>query len=118
MKKKIAFHQSFVFALSGIVHLFARERNVQIHGACALAVIALGFYCNLSVIEWALNVVSISAVITTEALNTAIERCVDLASPDWHALAKEAKDIAAGAVLLASISAAIIGLLIFLPKLI
>lgn len=116
MNKKILIHQSFGHAIRGIGCLIMSERNMQIHLASAAFVIALGLCSHLSASEWMLIIVAISGVLTAEAMNTAIERCVDLASPQWNVLAKEAKDIAAGAVLLASIGAGIIGLIIFLPK--
>jgi diacylglycerol kinase len=84
----------------------------------AILVIGLGLNFGLSTVEWCLVTIAISIVMITEGINTAIERCVDLASPEWHPLAKDAKDIAAGSVLIASLCAAIIGFITFLPKIV
>jgi diacylglycerol kinase len=81
------------------------------------SVSAAGFYFHLSLIEWALLVMSIAFVLSAEAMNTALEYLTDLASPDHHPLAGKAKDVAAAAVLIAAFNAIIVGLILFLPKL-
>ncbi|WP_276665077.1 diacylglycerol kinase family protein [Sharpea azabuensis] len=83
-----------------------------------IAVILCGIYFQLTKIEWLICMVLFGLVISLELVNTAIEAVVDLASPDYHELAKLAKDAAAGAVLVSAIVAAIIGLSIFIPHLI
>lgn len=109
--------QSFKYALAGIRFLFTNEMNARIHLIAATLVIALGAFLKISISEWTLITLAITIVICAEALNTAIEKAVDLASPELHDLAKHSKDVAAAGVLLASIGAVVIGLLIFGPKL-
>jgi diacylglycerol kinase (ATP) len=83
----------------------------------AVAAIALGFYCQISNMEWLAVIFAIASVIGAEAMNTALEKVVDLASPEWHETAGQAKDAAAAAVLIISLGAAAVGAIIFLPKL-
>jgi diacylglycerol kinase len=109
--------QSFAHALRGLKTLWAGQPNARIHGVVAVGVIALGAHTGLGAGEWALLALSIAVVIGAEALNTAIELVVDLASPEWHALARDAKDVAAAAVLIASLGALAVGLLVFWPRL-
>ena len=94
------------------------ERNARIHLFLACLTLGIGHFLHLSITEWCLIILCISLVIALEAVNSAVERVVDLASPDWHALAKDAKDLAAAAVLLSSMGAAVIGAIIFIPKII
>ena len=108
--------RSFGYALRGIVQLFKTETHAKLHLLAAIAVVGLGFLLRVSSTDWAILVLCIALVIVAEALNTAIEATVDLVSPDYHVLARKAKDVAAGAVLLAAIAAAIIAVIIFLPK--
>jgi len=82
----------------------------------AVIVILAGYFTGLSRTEWYIVLLLIALMFALEMINTAIERVVDLASPNFHPLAKQAKDIAAGAVLVFALFSAIIGLLIFLPK--
>lgn len=110
------FLQSFKFAGQGIAAAAKRERNMKFHLAAAAVVILAGTLTGVSSSEWLVIIGVIGGMIALELINTAIERVVDLASPDLHPLAKEAKDIAAGAVLVFAAASAIIGLLIFLPK--
>lgn len=109
------FLKSFTFAIQGFMTA-TKEQNMRFHLLSAIVVIIAGFLTGLSVIEWLILILIISLVISAEMINTAIERVVDLASPDIHPLAKDAKDIAAGAVLVFAVSSVIIGLLIFIPK--
>jgi len=80
-------------------------------------VLAAGWFFGITRIEWCAVVAAIGLVVTAEGVNTAIEAVVDLASPEQHPLAGRAKDVAAGAVLLAAVTAAVIGLLVFGPRL-
>lgn len=112
LRKLIA---SFRYAFLGIITAF-QEQNMKIHGIAAVIVIISGIFTGLNGTEWLVIILTISLVMGAEMINTAIESVVDLASPDVHPLAKKAKDIAAGAVLLFSISSVIIGLIIFIPK--
>lgn len=110
--------QSFGYAFSGIKKVFLAERNFRFHSLAAILVVSLGFTLNITQTEWLFVVLAIGMVITAEALNTAIEKLVDLVSPEKNTKAGWVKDVAAGAVLLASICAFVIGLLVFVPYLV
>ena len=110
--------KSFGHALYGIKETWLCERNFKIHTVCAIAVLALGFLVKLDTYNWLALILIISFILITEIINTAIEHLVDLAANSlYHPLAKAAKDAAAGAVLIASFSAVICGLIIFCPYL-
>ena len=108
---------SLEFAFTGIFTAFIEERNLRKHVLSALAVIVAGLIFDLSAIEWLFLFLSIFLVIAFEIVNSAIENVVDLAS-DYHfsMRAKNAKDMAAGAVLVVSGFAVVTGLIIFVPK--
>ena len=108
--------QSFSFALQGIYTFFKTEHNAWIHLIAMIVVIVSSLMLQLNSNEWCWIIVAIGLVIITEMINTALENLTDLTSPEFHPLAKKTKDAAAGAVLIASIIAVIIGLLVFLPK--
>lgn len=110
--------QSFGYAFSGIKKVFISERNFRFHSLAAILVVSLGFVLNITHTEWLFVILAIGLVITAEALNTAIEKLVDLVSPEKNTKAGWVKDVAAGAVLLASICAFVIGLLVFVPYLV
>ena len=110
---KTTLAESFGFAFSGIGQAFA-QRNMRIHLVFAILAIAACIVLECTVVEWAIVLVLIGLVIAAELFNTAIEAVVDLASPDIHPLAKRAKDIAAGAVLVLAITAVIVGLIIYI----
>ncbi|MPR33328.1 diacylglycerol kinase family protein [Salmonirosea aquatica] len=109
--------RSFRYAGKGIADLFIFENNARIHLFVAIAVLGAGFYFRLSPTEWALIVTQIALVWAAEAFNTALEKLADAVSPEYHPLIKSVKDLAAGGVLIVAISAAIVGALIFYPKL-
>lgn len=109
--------QSFKCALAGIICAVSSQRNMKIHLAAASLVAALAAVLQVSEVEWAILVLTVGSVIVTEAINTAIEAVVDLASPEFHELAKRAKDVAAGAVLIAAMASILVGVLIFAPRL-
>ena len=106
---------SFGFAINGIFLLFRTEIHARIHLLATIFVIILGFFLKISGTDWCIIALTCSAVISAEAFNTAIETMVNLISPDIHPLAGRAKDIAAGAVLIMSIGALIVGIIIFVP---
>ncbi len=108
---------SFGHAFRGLGDLFATQVHARIHAVAGGVAVGLGFYLKISPGEWCLVVLSIAAVLAAEAMNTAIEYWTDLVSPEHHPLAGKAKDVAAAAVLLTAIGAAIVGGIIFLPKL-
>lgn len=103
-------------ALKG-VRFASRERNFRIDIVCAVITIILGFVCQISAFEWLVVVACFGLVLGGEALNSALEYIVDLASPDYHVLAGKAKDCAAGVVLLFAVASFVIGCIIFIPKL-
>lgn len=109
------FFYSFGYALEG-VRTALGEQNMRFHVVSAFVVLAAGVFTGLSTLEWCVIVIVMGLVLAAEIFNTALERVVDLASPDIHPLAKQAKDLAAGAVLVIAGMSVIIGLLIFLPK--
>ena len=109
---------SFKYACMGIKSAIKSERNMKIHVLATLIVTALGFILGLDPLEWVACIFSIVIVISSEMLNTALETIVDLVSPNINPLAKKAKDIAAGSVLVMEIGAFLVGLIIFIPKII
>ncbi|MBS4191338.1 diacylglycerol kinase family protein [Bacillus sp. FJAT-49705] len=116
--KKNRLLKSFGFALTGIKEAVRCERNLRIHLFFSVIVICMGIWLSISVYEWLIIVLAIAGMLSLEMLNSAIERVVDLVTTDFHPLAKAAKDMAAGAVLIFAIMSVIIGLIIFLPKII
>ena len=108
---------SFRFAFKGIWIVISTQKNAQIHFAATLVIIGAGFWVRLKTTEWLFIIGAIVLVWIAEAINTAIEFLVDLASPEYHHLAEKAKDTAAGAVLIAAIFAVVTAVLIFGPKL-
>ena len=108
--------RSFKFAGNGIRLLIAHEHNAWIHCFAAVCVTIAGWLIGLSSIEWIAIVFAIAMVLAAEAVNSSIEALADLVSPDYNEAIKRTKDLAAGAVLILAIAAAIVGLLIFIPK--
>ena len=113
--KKLA--NSFKYAIQGILQSFKTEQNMKIHFLIMIMVIVLGFWLKISKEEWIVCIILFGAVISGELFNTAIETTVDIAMPYKDKRAKKAKDISASAVLVLALSATIIGLIIFIPKL-
>lgn len=107
--------RSFGHAFRGIVILLQTQHNARIHAVATVLVLAAGALIGISPLEWALIALAVVCVWATEALNTAVEFLVDLVSPEVHPLAGKAKDVAAGAVLVAAIGALIVGILVFGP---
>ena len=110
------FIKSFGFAFEGITHAFKTERNFKIHVLAATIVTISGILTKLSIQEWLVILILIGGMLALEILNTAVERLVDLTTSERLPLAKQAKDLAAGAVLIYAIASAIIGFIIFIPK--
>jgi len=115
--RKINRIQSFQYAFIGIWHTLKTQRNVQIHMGFALAIFLIGLWLDLSLIEWAIVVLTMGFVIATEMLNTVAEAAMDYATTDFDPQVKIVKDVAAGAVLVAAITSVIVGLLILGPPL-
>jgi len=105
--------RSFACAFRGLFLLLKTQRNAWIHAAATVAVIVLGIVVGLSRTEWCLIIFAIAAVWCAEALNTAVEFLGDAVTREQHPLIGKAKDVAAGAVLVAAIAAAIIGIFVF-----
>lgn len=104
---------SFKYATHGLLHVIKKERNMRIHIMVACIVVFLAYFFTVSKIEWILLLLCIGVVISLEAINTAIERAVDLCTEEIKPLAKQAKDTAAAAVFVFAIISVIIGLIIF-----
>ena len=109
--------QAFRYAFSGWWFVIRTQRNAWIHTVVSVVVLMVGFWLHLSPRDWAVIVIAITLVWMAEFVNTALEAVVDLASPQKHSLARVGKDVGAAAVLIAAISAAMIGLLILGPPL-
>lgn len=114
---RATFFRSFLYAGSGLWYVIRTQRNMRVHLAFAAAALLLGLILRLSPVELAVIVVTIAIVTVAEMVNTVAEACVDLATAEYHPLAKVAKDVAAGAVLLAAILSVVVGLIIFVPHL-
>lgn len=106
---------SFRHAFAGILRMVRCQHNAWIHAAATLIVLTAAFLLRVSAADWCWIILAISIVWTAEALNTAFEFLADAASPEFHPLVRDAKDVAAGAVLLTAIAAAVIGAIIFWP---
>ena len=112
------FFESVGHAIDGIGYVANRERNFKIELLAMVVVLIAGVYFKVSKIEWVILLLTIACVLVLEMINTSIERCVDLVTKDYHELAKYAKDIAAGAVLVMSLFSVCVGIVIFLPKIV
>jgi diacylglycerol kinase len=108
--------KSFVYAYNGLKHFWKKEHNFQIHLLAALLSIGLGYYLKIAITEWVILVLLIGMVMAAEIFNSAIEHLSDLVMPEQNPQIGKVKDIAAAAVLILAIAALIIGLIIFLPK--
>ncbi|MFM1814648.1 MAG: hypothetical protein RLZ98_1343 [Pseudomonadota bacterium] len=107
--------RSFRFALGGLAWLVKLEPNARIHLAASIAVVAAGLSLGVTSADWRWLVLAIALVWITEAINTSLERISDVVSPEFDPRIGLAKDVAAGAVLIAALAAAAIGLLTLLP---
>lgn len=114
----VARAKSFSHAFRGIGIIIKTQHNFWIQLIFSVLVIKLGVYFHISITEWMFLVLSIGLVLISEAFNTAFEFDINLTSPTYHPYARDTKDVAAGAVLITIIMAIIIGLIIFLPKII
>lgn len=102
-------------AIIGISRMVRSQHNAWVHAAATATVIAAALIFQISKTDWCWVIVSISIVWTAEALNTAFEFLADAASPEFHPLVRDAKDVAAGAVLVTALAATVIGAIIFWP---
>ena len=118
MKKIKRLFKSFTYAFRGISKTFLEEQNLQIQSIVGIIIIIIAYFLKISSIEWSLIILAIFVVILMEMINSAIERITDALKPRIHSYVKEIKDIMAGAVMLSSLLAIIIGLIIFIPYII
>ena len=116
MKKTKKLINSFKYAISGIITSFKTERNMKIHILVMILVIIAGIVFKLSLLDWIILVIMFGLVISAELFNTAIETTIDMITKEKNEKAKIAKDVAAGAVLVLAIVSVIVGLIIFIPK--
>ena len=118
-KKKFSVRRlfkSFGYAFRGIRQVIYWEQNAKVHSIAAIGVIAAGLYFHLSPMEWVAIVIVVGGVFAAETFNTAIEELSDTVSPEYDVRIKHVKDFAAGAVLIMAMVAFVVGLLIFIPK--
>lgn len=115
IKKRIA---SFKYAFNGLAFILSSQHNFLIHLVAAVLVTVAGLIFNISNIEWIVLVLTFALVFSAEAINTSIEKLTDIVSPDHNQQAGKVKDIAAASVLITAIASVIIGLIIFLPRII
>ena len=107
--------RSFKYAIIGILAMLKSQHNAWVHAVATVVVCGLGLFFGFTASEWCWIILAIMSVWTAEALNTAFEFLADVASPEFHPLARKAKDVAAGAVLISAIGSVVIGLLIVGP---
>lgn len=110
------FFKSFGYAMQGLRYGFKTQLNFRVHCFVLAAIVVLGWYMQLDATEWLWICIAAGLVMVTELLNTALEVLVDFISPEYHIKAGIIKDVAAAAVLIAAITAVVIGLFIFIPK--
>ncbi|MCJ8163791.1 diacylglycerol kinase family protein [Pontibacter sp. E15-1] len=108
-------YNSFKFAFKGIAAVFRSEQNMHLHIIASVLVTGMGYWFDVTRLEWCMLALCIGLVWMAEIFNTSIETLTNLVSPEHHVLAGKTKDLAAGAVLMAAITAAVIGLIIFVP---
>lgn len=115
--RSVGLLRSFRFALEGVSYLIRTQRNARIELAIGFAVLLLAAWVRITSIEWAVLVLAMALVLALEALNTAIELAVTIASPEPHPLAKAAKDVSAAMVLIAVTASVIVGVIVLGPRL-
>lgn len=109
--------ESFRSAAAGLLYATRTQRNLRIHLVVAAAVVGIGLWLGLPVGQWAVLALTVGFVLVSEIFNTVLEALVDLVSPEYHPVARVAKDTTAGAVLLAALVAIVVGLLVLGPPL-
>jgi len=113
VKKRIS---SFGYAFNGFKILFKEEHNARIHLIVSVFVIAAGLFFDITATEWLFIIFAIALVFSLEIINSALENLADAVSQDYNELIKKAKDLSAAAVLLSATASVVIGIIIFLPK--
>jgi diacylglycerol kinase len=112
------FVKSFGYAFAGLGYAYKSQFNFKVHVIALVVTVTAGWWYKLPAVEWLWVIIASGLVLVTELLNTAIEVLVDLVSPAVHPKARIIKDVAAGAVLVAALTALVIGLVIFIPKIV
>ncbi len=116
MKRSESLWASFRYAFAGLKYAFGTQRNIRVQSVFGILALIAGVLLGLSTSEMALLLLTVAFVIVAEMINTVFETLVDLVTQEFHPLAKIAKDVGAAAVITAAITAVIIGLLLFVPK--
>ena len=116
MRARPSVMESFNFAIEGVIHVLWTQRNMRLHFAVAVAVIVVAVAVGVSKLELSVLLISIAFVLVAEMINTAVEGAIDAATTSFDPMAKLAKDIAAGAVLISSVNAVAVGYLVFAGK--
>jgi len=115
LKKRLL---SFKYAINGLKILFREESNAKIHLFITICVLVAGFAFRISGGEWIAVILCIGLVIALESINSAVENVADFVSPEKHETIEKIKDLAAGAVLIGAVASAVVGVIVFLPKII
>jgi len=110
--------KSFSFAIEGLKTAFGQEVNFKAHAIIALVAIVMGIFLQLNYLEWSILFLTIALVIILELINTSVEAIVNLVEPEIKEQAKIAKDVSAAAVMIAAVVSIIVGLLLFVPKIV
>ena len=108
--------ESFNYAVDGIIYTLKTQRNMRIHFALAVFVLILSLFLNFTRLEFLILFITVTFVIATEMINTAIEKAIEMITEDYHPLAKISKNVAAGAVLVSAINAIVVGYLLFFDR--
>ena len=108
--------KAFQYAITGAYLLLRYEASIQVQAAISILTIIAGFYFEISNLEWMMQILAIGLVLGIEGLNTAVEEIADFVHPDYHGKIGFIKDVAAGSVFFAAVTAVIIGCFIYLPK--
>ncbi len=108
--------KSFEFAFKGAIKLITTEHSIMVQSFIAVVLVFAGFYFEITTTEWMFQIIATGLVLSIEGLNTAVEKVADFIHPNYHERIGFIKDIAAGAVFFAALTAVIVGLLIYIPK--
>lgn len=114
-RSQVGFYKSFSYAFAGIANALRYEKNMRFHLFSSIVILIISYFFSITKTEWLFILVAIGGMFALELANTAIERAVDLVTEEYHPLAKQAKDLAAGAVLVYATLSVAIGIIIFLP---
>ncbi|MBO5408488.1 MAG: diacylglycerol kinase family protein [Clostridia bacterium] len=110
------FFKSFVYAAKGVTEVFRQEQNFKVHTLMAVLALLLGWFFHVTPWEWCVLILVITTVLAAEMINTAIENLCDVTEPNQNETIRVVKDISAGMVLVCAVGAFVVGIVIFLPK--